>query len=256
MQGRGDPAVVQAVRDQDHAVGDGAIWLASVQDNFLKIDIAITGHKCHFIAMKFDVLIQRVPEYGVFTTGQVLARERSPADVRRQLNRWGKTGKVQQLRRGVYMLNNPYVKRPVHPFVAANILKRASYVSLQSALAHYGMIPEYVPVITSVTTGRPEELSTPIGRFQFRHVSGQLFGGFREVEVAPGLLALLATPYKALVDLLYLTPHSDNQDFLHELRVTKPAGFDEQELVKAAEESKSNKVMRAVSLMPGVWEEF
>lgn len=206
--------------------------------------------------MKFDVLIQRVPEHGVFTTGQVLAGERSPADLRRQLDRWGKSGKVQQLRRGVYILNSPYVKRPAHPFVAANILKKASYVSLQSALAHYGMIPEYAPVITSVTTGRPEELSTSIGRFQFRHVSSRLFGGFREVEIAPGLLALLATPYKALIDLLYLTPHSDNEDYLRELRVTKTAEFDERELVRVAEESRSSKVMRAVSLMAGVWEEF
>lgn len=206
--------------------------------------------------MKFEMLIQRVPEHGIFTTGQVLARERSPADLRRQLDRWGKSGKVQQLRRGVYMLNSPYVKRPAHPFVAANALKRASYVSLQSALAHYGMIPEYVPVITSVTTGRPEELSTPLGRFQFRHVSRRLFYGFREVEIAPGLPALLATPYKALIDLLYLTPHSDNADYLRELRVTKPVAFDEQLLARAAEESQSSKVMRAVSLMAGAWEEF
>lgn len=206
--------------------------------------------------MKFDVLMQRVPEHGIFTTGQILARERSPADLRRQLARWNKAGKVQQIRRGVYVLSAPYVKRPAHPFVAANILKRASYVSLHSALAHYGMIPEYVPVITSVTTGRPEELTTPIGRFQFRHVSRHLFGGFREVEIAPGMFALMASPYKALIDLLYLTPRSDDMDYLRELRATKPAGFDEREFVRAAEESKSSKVMRAVSLMAGAWEEF
>lgn len=206
--------------------------------------------------MNHESLIQRVPENGVFTTGQILSGERSPADLRRQLDRWVKSGKVTQLRRGVYMLSSSYSRKSAHPFVTANVLKKASYVSLQSALAHYNMIPEYVPVTTSVTTGRPEELSTPIGRFQFRHVATRLFTGFTAVEIAPGQHALLATPYKALVDLLYLTPHSDNRDYLRELRVTAPEGLDQRKLFLAAEESGSRKVMRAVSRLVNVWEEF
>ena len=56
------------------------------------------------------------------------------------------------------MLGKPIGRVSAHPFVVANALKKASYVSLQSALSHYGMIPEYVPVTTSVTTRRPEEV--------------------------------------------------------------------------------------------------
>jgi len=48
-----------------------------------------------------------------------------------------------------------YYKVKPHPFVVANRMVRGSYVSCQSALAHYGLIPEHVPVVTSITTARP-----------------------------------------------------------------------------------------------------
>jgi predicted transcriptional regulator of viral defense system len=205
--------------------------------------------------MKLDDLAAKVPPYGVFRTGQILSGEQSPANVRRQLNRWVKRGRVIQLRRGVYVLAEPYAKTTVHPFMAANALRNVSYVSLQSALAHYGMIPEYVPVTTSVTTGRPEELSTPIGRFQFRHVSTPLLYGFGEVEIARNQVVLLASPQKALVDLLYLTPHSDRSDYLRELRLERPEYFDLDALYVTVEHGRSAKVERAVRRLIELWED-
>jgi len=154
----------------------------------------------------------------------------------------------------VYLLADLYSKTPAHPFAAANALKKASYVSLQSALAHHGMIPEYVPVTTSITTGRPEELSTPKGRFQFRHVSAPLFFGFTETEIARDQMALLARPEKALVDLLYLTPHSDRVEYLRELRLEKPRGLDLEGLHAVVERCRSAKIERAVARLLELWE--
>ena len=205
--------------------------------------------------MKLEELARRVGAAGLFRSGQILAGERDPAGVRRQLDRWVKRGRVLRLRRGVYVLQKPYATAEVHPFAAANALKKASYVSLQSALAHYGMIPEFVPVTTSVTTGRPEEISTPLGRFQFRHVSTPLFFGFTEVEIAVGQRALLATPQKALVDLLYLTAHSDDSDYLRELRLEVPDGFDVDALRSTSARHGSAKVERAVAQLIELWEE-
>jgi predicted transcriptional regulator of viral defense system len=84
------------------------------------------------------------------------------------------------------MLKPPYAKVSAHPFVIANVLQRASYVSLQSALSHYGMIPEYLPLTTSVGTGRPEELGTDAGRFLFRHISKKRFIGFSDSGTRTG----------------------------------------------------------------------
>ncbi len=204
--------------------------------------------------MKFGELLTVAPPNGVFRTGQILAGKTSPAHVRRQLDRWVKSERVIRLRRGVYLLSDRYSKTPAHPFAAANALKKASYVSLQSALAHHGMIPEFVPVTTSVTTGRPEELSTPIGRFQFRHVRIPLLFGFGEMEIARDQMALLAGPEKALVDLLYLTPHSDRVEYLRELRLERPRGLDLEGLHAVVERCRSAKIERAVERLLELWE--
>ena len=204
--------------------------------------------------MKLVELAARVPSNGLFRTGQILAGQRSPSDLRRQLHRWARSGRVVQLRRGVYLLCAPYAKLPVHPFAVAGALKKASYVSLHSALAYHGMIPEGVPVTTSVTSGRPEEIDTPRGRFQFRHVSTRLLFGFSEVEMAQDQRALLASAEKALVDLLYLTPHSDRIAYLRELRVVPAESFDRENLHEKAQRVGSRKVERAVRLLLDLWD--
>ena len=205
--------------------------------------------------MRFAELAARVPSNGLFRTGQILAGERSPADLRRQLHRWTRSGRILQLRRGVYVLRVPYAKASAHPFAVAGALKRASYVSLHSALAYHGMIPEFVPVTTSVTSGRPEEIETPYGRFQFRHVSARLLFGFSEVEIAPGQRVLLASAAKALVDLLYLTPHSDREAYLRELRVEPAGWFDRENLRETVQRAGSRKVERAVRLLLERWDD-
>lgn len=207
--------------------------------------------------MTFGQLTERMPPEGVFRSGQILAGERAPAHVRRQIDRWVKAGRLIRLRRGVYMLNRPWIREFPHPFVVANVLVKASYVTLHSALSHYGMIPEAVPVTTSLTTGRPEALETPVGRFQYRHVHPRLFDGFTDSEVAPGQHALIARPEKALVDLLYLTPDSDDTNYFRALRVEPPAGTSPDtflaRLYSSANSSRSAKVERAVRQLSDLW---
>ena len=110
--------------------------------------------------MEFSHLLEIVGNDPVFETGLLLQGDVDPVDVRRQLSRWKGAGKIYQLRRRIYALAPPYQKVRPHPFLVANLLVPASYVSLQSVLAYYGMIPEYVPVTTSVTTGRPGNWQT------------------------------------------------------------------------------------------------
>lgn len=208
---------------------------------------------CLFMEMKIDEVRRLVPAGGVFRTGHLLAGQADPAGLRRQLDRWVKKGRVRQLRRGVYQLEPLPGVEPAHPFVVANALQRSSYVSLQSVLSLAGMIPEHVPVTTSVGTDRPVIHDTPLGRFQFRHVSTARFWGFVELEVARDQFARVATPAKALVDLLYLTPHSDNRDYLEELRMEPPDDFDPGELVSTAQRMGSAKVCRAVERLREIW---
>ena len=182
--------------------------------------IAVKCLVWHITAMKFASLLATVGDQPVFETGFLLAGDVDPADLRRQLSRWVTSGHLVQLRKGLYALAPPYRKTEPHPFVVANRLVRGSYVSLQSALAHHGLIPEHVPVITSVTTGRPQHRENPFGSFEFHHCPPDRLTGYRVLKLGGGE-ALVATPVKALADLIHLVPGADSRAYLSELRQAK-----------------------------------
>lgn len=85
--------------------------------------------------MEFKHVLSVVADEAVFETGLLLAGAAVPNDVRKQLSRWVRAGRLYQLRRGLYALAPPFQKVKPHPFLVANRLVRGSYVSCQSALA-------------------------------------------------------------------------------------------------------------------------
>ena len=91
-------------------------------------------------------------------------------------------------------------------------------MSLQSALAHYSLIPEVTYVTTSVSHCRPEKIETPLGVFEFRHLKRDLLFGY-ELQDLGGQSAFIATPEKALLDLIYLQPGGEKEAYLTELRL-------------------------------------
>jgi predicted transcriptional regulator of viral defense system len=197
--------------------------------------------------MEFRRLIEIVGDAPVFETGLLLAGSANPGDVRRQLSRWTKTGSLYQLRRGLYALAPPYQKIKPHPFVIANHLVPGSYVSLQSALAHYGLIPEYVPVTTSATARRPGHWDTPLGVYDFRHLKAKRLRGYRLIELGGGQAAFVATPEKALLDLIYLVPMGDSPEYLRGLRLQNLDRLIPDEIRQQAERSESPKLLRALA---------
>ncbi|HAE85619.1 MAG TPA: hypothetical protein DCG78_03810 [Anaerolineaceae bacterium] len=168
--------------------------------------------------MIFDTLLQLVGDEPVFESALLLAGDVDPRLIQQQLSRWVRSGKIYKLRRGLYALAPPYQKRKPHPFLVANYLQRGSYVSLQSALAHYSLIPEVTYVTTSVSHSRPERIETPLGVFEFRHVKRELLFGY-ELQDLGGQSAFIATPEKALLDLIYLQPGGETEAYLQELRL-------------------------------------
>jgi len=199
--------------------------------------------------MEFRQLVEVVGDEPVFETGLLLAGAVNALDVRKQLSRWVTAGRIYQLRRGVYALAPPYQKVKPHPFLIANRLVRGSYVSCQSALAHYTLIPEYVPVTTSVTSTRPARWDTPLGAFEFRHIRPGLLRGFRLLEVQSGQRAFVATPEKALLDLIHLQAGGDSLSFLRELRLQNLEVLDQGVLQRQAELADSPKLRRAAALV-------
>jgi len=199
--------------------------------------------------MEFKRLVEIVDKQPVFETSLLLAGDVDPANVRRQLSRWTKAGRLYQLRRGLYALAPPFQKVKPHPFLVANRMVRASYVSCQAALAYYGLIPEHVPIVTSVTTRRPGRWDTPLGSYEFRHIKTDLLRGYRLIELSPGQRAFVASPEKALLDLIYLQPGGDSPDYLRELRLQNLDILDVDELHRQTNLACSPKLRRAAALV-------
>jgi hypothetical protein len=100
-------------------------------------------------------------------------------------------------------------------------------------------------VTTSVTVGRPGRRETPLGTFDYRHIRSEMLSGFRRTPVASRQEALLATPEKALLDLVYLEPDGDSPEYLAELRLQNLDGVDPDELRRLARTSGKPKLRRA-----------
>jgi predicted transcriptional regulator of viral defense system len=196
--------------------------------------------------MKFEELLETVGELPLFQGSLLLAGDRDPGDVRRQLSRWAASGKVIQLRRNLYVLASPWRRVNPHPFLIANDLHHPSYVSLQSALAYHGMIPEGVPVSTSVTTARPARIDTPFGRYAYHHVRPEVFFGYDRVSVPHNQEALVANSAKALLDLVYLTPKGERLEHLQSLRLEGIEDLTEEDLRRHARRWGKKKIQRAV----------
>ena len=102
--------------------------------------------------MEFERLLELVGDEPVFETALLLAGNVNPDSVRLQLTRWTNSGRVYQLRRSLYAVAPPYQKVKPNPFLIANRMQRASYVSGHSALSFSGLIPDIVPTTFSITT--------------------------------------------------------------------------------------------------------
>jgi len=206
--------------------------------------------------MKYDELLETIGAAPVFDSSLLRAGDVDPADVASQLSRWVASGKLLQLRRRVYALPAARRRRAPHAFETANLLVRPSYVSLEAALSFHGMIPEAVFTTTSITSARPVLHRTPLGDFDYRHVLAGLFWGYRSVDVAPGVSALVARPEKALLDLVYLRPHGDDPAFLRELRLERLERLDATELEAMAQRTGKPKLVRAAGRIAKMTAEY
>ena len=116
------------------------------------------------------------------------------------LRRLAHEGLVLHLSRGRWLVNENIDQLALPELISAPY---PAYVSLQSALFHHGIIEQIPSVIYAVTLARPRRVETPRGTISFHRMPPELFKGF---ELAARSDAKIATPEKALFDLLYLAP--------------------------------------------------
>lgn len=112
----------------------------------------------------------------------------------------------RNLKSGLFikLRNNYYQIQDSNPsqYLIANKLYQPSYISLETALAHYGIIPETIYGITSVTTKATQEFETPRATMSYQRIKGSSFMGYKSI-ILEGVVVLIASPEKALADYLY-----------------------------------------------------
>ncbi len=142
----------------------------------------------------------------------------SPGFDRNNLTRWVTRGYLVRLRQG-YFAFPEYKNKPDYYFYFANRIYRPSYISLHSALAFYGMTPEEVVQITSITSLKTGSFKNDFGEYSYRSIRDDLFFGYILKPMADNRTVMFASPEKALLDLLYLYPFYNTGKDMEELRL-------------------------------------
>ena len=106
---------------------------------------------------------------------------------------------IVHLSRGRWLIDKKIDRLALPELISA---PNPAYISLQSALFHHGLIEQIPSILYAVTLARPRQFKTPMGTISFHRMPPELFTGFE----LSGSDAKIATPEKALFDLLYLAP--------------------------------------------------
>lgn len=128
---------------------------------------------------------------------------KNPQALRNQLTRWQKKGLLVHLRKGMYILNAEDRKADIDQTIIANILYQPSYISLEYALNFYGLIPEAVSDVTSVSTRKTSTFNNELGVFRYQHIDPKAFRGFKKAGEGKNTF-FMAEAEKAVVDFIYL----------------------------------------------------
>lgn len=166
--------------------------------------------------MDFLTFRERLYPMGCFNTNQVLLWEKNFD--RNNLTRWCQRGLLVKLRNQYYAFPE-YQQMPDFSRYVANRIYTPSYISLHSALSFYGMIPEEVVQLTSITTQKTAKFENAFGTFHYQNVKTPLYFGYELKTMQNGRGLLFATPEKALLDLLYLNPYYKTEEEMEELRL-------------------------------------
>lgn len=165
-----------------------------------------------------------------------------------------------RIKKGLFVFGADYARRPYSLEVLANQIYGPSYISREYALQYYGLIPEAVAEVTSMTSKRSKEFRTPIGRFSYSYLNISCLPlGVTQEEGIDGVRFLIATKEKAVADLLYIHKEAvrdalELRDLLIEgyrLELENVAALDKQLLRDIAPHYR----LKTISLLPIVVDE-
>ena len=174
--------------------------------NFRDAYTVLEAHK--FFIFSFEDLLSFYPD-------------EDTANLKQSVFRWKEKGWIYALKRGLYELTYPR-DHIVPDMYVANKLYGPSYVSLETALSYFSVIPEVAMAVTSVTTKPTRTFRNKHGLFMYRTIRREAFTGYY-VERQGDFEMLIAEPEKAFVDYLYFKTYRGTRIELRDERIDKTA---------------------------------
>ena len=165
--------------------------------------------------MRFREFESKIRALPAFNLNDV--RKLDPGFHRQQLNYWHNQGYIKPLAGGYYILADRTVDEMVL-FMMANKIYEPSYISLESALAYYEIIPETVLGVTSISSRKTKQYESAWGVFNYRSVKPQYIIGYQMIGNTPGYKFKIACLEKALLDYLHLNTEIHSLADFEELR--------------------------------------
>jgi len=143
-----------------------------------------------------------------------------PGFHRRRLNDWQEKGYIAKVLKQYYIFSDLQLNENIL-FEIANRIYAPSYISLEMAFSYYGLIPEAVHGITSVTTRVTRVFTTHVGRFGYRTIKPKLYFGYTIETYGANKRFNIASPEKAILDYFYLNPSLKEEKDYESLRFNK-----------------------------------
>ena len=150
-------------------------------------------------------------------------------------------GRLIRVKKGLYIWDRKVDPTPFSKEILANLIYGPSYVSLEYALSYYGLIPERVESITSVTLKRNNQFITPVGRFEYKHLHKTVYSKGLKIEIIDDEQRfIMATKEKALLDTIALRFHQKDikKNFINENLRIDPFEFKKLDILGLLELSK------------------
>lgn len=155
--------------------------------------------------MRFEQFRMLLEEMPVLSLSDI--RHQEPDFYLPRLSEWQKKNKLIKLRQGMYSTSD-FFQKECHLYFAANRMYTPSYVSFETALSAYSIIPEATYKIISATSNKTQYFKSPIGSFSYHHINSRLMFGYILGSFEKWTYRI-ASLEKAILDFLYI--HSDIQ---------------------------------------------
>ncbi len=188
-------------------------------------------------------------QLGCFNINQVYAWQDSFD--RNNLTRWIKKGLLIRLKQGYYSFPE-YKNKPGFSYFIANRIYKPSYVSLHTALSYYGIIPEAVVQITSVTPLKTAVFNNDFGNYSYKTIKSSLMFAYDLIQQPDNIVIKFAKPEKALLDLLYLYPFYNTHQEMQALRLDEDflqEDLDKDKMMEFADQFNNKALTRRAKLL-------